>query len=108
MLIFLWGWEIGRKLVNFMHLITAIHIASLWSISPELIKEYEFHFHAYLEGLLCLYPEAKMQPAHHLSLHFSQLLHAFGPIHSWRAWVFECYNYLLQNTSTNNKFGMSI
>lgn len=108
-LIRIWGPETGRKrdmLDNFMHLITAIQIASMRSMSPALISRYQFHFHKYLEGILKLYPEAKMQPYHHISLHLGILLEAFGPVHSWRAWAFERYNYMLQNTKTNKKFGM--
>jgi hypothetical protein len=107
-LIRLWGPETGRKrdmLQNFMHLITAIQIASLRNTSPALIDSYQFHFKTYLEGILRLYPEAKMQPYHHICLHLGMLLHAFGPVHSWRAWAFERYNYMLQNTKTNHRFG---
>lgn len=94
-----------QMLVNFMHLITAMQIASMRNTSEELIRSYTFHYKKYLEGYVKLYKEAKVQPNHHLCLHLEIFLRLFGPVHSWRAWVFERFNYLLQNISTNSQFG---
>ncbi|KAI6121623.1 hypothetical protein F5141DRAFT_1061303 [Pisolithus sp. B1] len=96
---------LSQMLDNFMHLITAIHLANLRSISSQDIADYTFHMDSYLRGFAELYKEAKIQPTHHLSLHFGTLLTHFGPVHSWRAWSFERYNYVLQNIETNRKFG---
>ena len=110
-LIRLWGFDTGRKgqmLDNYMHLITAIHVANLRSISDQDIVDYTFHMDKYLRGFAGLYKEAKIQPTHHLSLHFDKFLTLFGPVHSWRAWSFERYNYTLQNIETNRKFGAKL
>jgi len=40
-----------------------------------------------------------------MGFHYEMLLRAFGPVHSWRAWAFERFNYTLQNIKTNSKFG---
>lgn len=107
-LIRLWGPENGRKremLENYMHLITALQIASMRSISDEDIDLYTFHYKSYLEGYVKLYKEASVHPNNHLCLHLAIFLHLYGPVHSWRAWVFERYNYLLQHVSTNSRFG---
>ncbi|KAH7905295.1 hypothetical protein BJ138DRAFT_973937, partial [Hygrophoropsis aurantiaca] len=107
-LIRLWGFDGGRKglmLFNFMHLVTAIHIANMRTMSPALANYYTYHCKLYLEGLLSLYKEAKIQPTHHLSLHLESLLVELGPVHSWRAWAFERFNYMLQKTKTNLRFG---
>ncbi|KAI6098651.1 hypothetical protein EDD16DRAFT_1527151 [Pisolithus croceorrhizus] len=107
-LIRLWGFDTGRKgkmLVNYIHLVTTIHWANMHTTSKSAAEEYMFHMLEYLCGLVCLYKEAKVQPTHHLALHIGNLLLVFGPMHSWRTWAFEHYNYMLQNIKTNNKFG---
>ncbi|KAI6096385.1 hypothetical protein F5141DRAFT_1220913 [Pisolithus sp. B1] len=107
-LIWLWGFDMGQKgemLVNYIHLVTAIHWANMHTTSKFAADEYMFHMLEYLRGLVQLYKEAKVQPTHHLALHIGDLLLVFGPVHSWRTWAFERYNYMLQNIKSNNKFG---
>ncbi|KAI6103707.1 hypothetical protein EDD16DRAFT_1493488, partial [Pisolithus croceorrhizus] len=107
-LIQLWGFDTGRKgemLVNYIHLVTAIHWVNMHTTSKFAADEYMFHMSEYLHGLVRLYKEAKVQPTHHLALHIGDLLLVFGPVHSWRTWAFERYNYMLQNIKSNNKFG---
>ncbi|KAI5992857.1 hypothetical protein EDC04DRAFT_2910994 [Pisolithus marmoratus] len=92
-LIRLWGFDTGRKgkmLVNYIHLVTAIHWANMHTTSKSTAEEYMFHMLEYLRGL-------------HFTL--ATCLLAFSPVHSWRTWAFERYNYMLQNIKTNNKFG---
>ncbi|KAI6154434.1 hypothetical protein EDD17DRAFT_1764866 [Pisolithus thermaeus] len=101
-------WRSGRQsqmLNNYMHLVTAVYIASLRSTSEELAGHYMYHFKSYLSGILELYKEAKVQPVHHACLHFERLLVGLGPVHSWRTWAFEHFNYMLQRTKTNMCFG---
>lgn len=90
---------------NYMHLVTAVYIASSTSTSEELASHYSHHFKNYLSGVLDLYKEAKIQPIHHACLHFERLLVGLGPVHSWRTWAFECFNYTLQRTKMNMHFG---
>jgi hypothetical protein len=107
-LIRLWGFNDGRKgemLKNFMHLITAIHIANLRTTSDDLADYFSFQYNAYLEGYKALYKESKIQPTQHLLVHFAMLLKTFGPPHAWRAWAFERFNYKLQQIKTNSRFG---
>lgn len=107
-LIRLWGNEQGRKkemLKNYMHLITALQIASPRQTTKEHGSLYTFHYTEYLKGYVELYKEASVKPNNHLCLHLEIFLRRFGPVHSWRAWVFERFNYLLQNLNTNSKFG---
>jgi len=108
-LIQIWGRSEGRQrqmLNNYMHLVTAIYIANLRSTSGELASNYTDHFKRYLLGVLDLYKEAKLQSVHHACLHFEQLLVGLGPVHSWRVWAFERFNYKLQRTKTNMRFGV--
>ncbi|KAI6027207.1 hypothetical protein EDC04DRAFT_3092014, partial [Pisolithus marmoratus] len=63
MLVRIWGHSQGRQrqmLNNYMHLVTAIYIASLRSTSEELASQYTHHFKSYLSGILELYKEAKV------------------------------------------------
>ena len=110
-LIRIWGRSEGRQrqmLNNYMHLVTAIYIANLCSTSRELASNYTDHFKHYLLGVLDLYKEAKLQSVHHACLHLEQLLVGLGPVHSWRAWAFERFNYKLQRTKTNMCFGVCL
>lgn len=96
-----------RCLDNFMHLVSAVKIANLHKITEARILEYEAHMDAYLTTLLDLFPGTSITPYQHLSLHFGDHLRRFGPVHSWRCFPFERFNYILQNFPTNEKFGGS-
>lgn len=103
-----WGGDSGRRkqmLVNYMHFITALEYANLRKTREEYIDLFTFHFKQYLEGFVQLYKEASIVPSHHLCLHLEFFLRQYGPVHSWRAWVFERFNFLLKNIKTNNRFG---
>lgn len=106
----LWGQEVPgsrRRLMldNFMHLVTAVKLASMRCMTPTRIDDYAFHMHSYLSGLLELYPNTALSPYQHLALHIPHFLEGFGPVQAWRCFSFERYNYLLQNIPTNMKFG---
>ena len=92
---------------NFMHLVSAIKLATMRKMTPSRIAQYEHHMHTYLQTLLKLYPDITITPYQHLSLHFGSLLERFGPTHAWRCFPFERYNYVMQQIPTNQKFGTS-
>lgn len=94
-----------RMLVNFLHLVSAVKLATMRNVNEEQITGYEYHMHEYLTTLLDLYPETSITPYQHLSLHFGHLLRRFGPTHAWRCFPFERYNYLMQNVPTNGHLG---
>ncbi|EIW83734.1 hypothetical protein CONPUDRAFT_150798 [Coniophora puteana RWD-64-598 SS2] len=96
-----------EMLQNFAHLVAAGKFAMKRTMTPAYIERYRFHMKSYLNGLLDphLYPGIVFAPTHHLCLHLADLLENFGPVHSWRCFPFERYNYLLQNIPTNYKFG---
>lgn len=110
-LVRLWGDKTtGRKwdmLCNYMHLIQALLIANRRkAMDAQAVGDYVRHYKLYLEGYVELYKEAPIHPNHHLCLHIAKFLRLFGPVHSWRSWVFERFNYLLQRIDTNKQFGM--
>ncbi|KAJ3963911.1 hypothetical protein EV361DRAFT_120089 [Lentinula raphanica] len=118
-LIRLWGSlpSTDRKrqmLVNFMHLVTAVRLGTMRVMTEERIQLFESHIRAYLEEMIGfgqsdrlggLYPHTSITPYQHMMLHFGTLLRRFGPVHSWRCFAFERFNYILQSTPTNQRFG---
>ena len=109
-LIWLWGCHQPRKwemLSNFMDLVTAVVFAGLWRISPAHITVFEEHMLRYLHTFKKLFKEASIVPNHHLSLHLPAFMRLFGPVHAWRSFAFERYNYMLQSINSNLTFGSS-
>lgn len=110
-LIRLWGTKPKESreyqmLENFMDLVTAVKLATMRKMTMQRIAQYETYMRRYLEKLIVLYPGANFGPYQHMSMHFGDQLHRFGPTHSWRCYPFERYNYLLQKIQTNNIWGV--
>lgn len=99
------GTRTRQMLDNFMDLVTAIKLAHMRVLTPARIAEYHTRMEAYLKGIVELYPDVAILPYHHMSLHLTSFLRNFGPVHGWRCFPFERYNYVLQKTNTNRKFG---
>jgi hypothetical protein len=113
-----WGPRGGRHklmLDNFMHLASAIIIgSSLSTINVPTAENgarkstatlYCEAYQAYLQGVLDLYPTAKIKANMHIAYHIGMLLDNYGPVHSWRAWVFERFYGIIQDLPTNMRFG---
>ncbi|KAJ3722257.1 hypothetical protein C8R42DRAFT_554482, partial [Lentinula raphanica] len=105
-----------KMLVNFMHLVTSVRLADMRATTEEQIQSYEHHYRTYVttlvgfgnkENIGGLYPHTRITPYQHMMLHFGDLLRRFGPVHSWRCFPFERFNYILQTTKTNSRFGVS-
>lgn len=94
-----------KMLTNFMDLVTAVRLATMRSMTPDRIVQYQFHMTRYLTELLELYPDVGLSPNQHSSLHYPELLERFGPTHAWRCWAIERMNFKLQEIPTNMKFG---
>ncbi|KAJ3906875.1 hypothetical protein F5879DRAFT_986962 [Lentinula edodes] len=97
-------------LVNFMHLVTAVRLADMRTMTEARIASFEEHYGKYIRGVIGedhlggLYPHTRVTPYQHMMLHFGDLLRRFGPVHSWRCFAFERFNYILQTTKTNSRF----
>ncbi|KIJ24110.1 hypothetical protein M422DRAFT_56537 [Sphaerobolus stellatus SS14] len=113
-----WGPHGGchKLLLNhFMHLVQALFIAGGLSVVIAPTTEnggqvptsefYKSEFQAYLQGIIELFPTAKVKPNTHLAFHVGDLLTRLGPVHPWRCYVFERFNGLLQNIPSNMRFG---
>ncbi|KAJ3529757.1 hypothetical protein NM688_g7809 [Phlebia brevispora] len=94
-----------QMLDNFMDLVYATKFGTARTITKEDIQQYHFYMLRYLRNIMELYPSWPLHPYHHMALHFTSFLQAFGPTTSWRCFPFERYNYLLQQIDTNCKFG---
>lgn len=106
----LWGDEpAGSRnrdcLDNFMELVSAIKLATAYTMTHDRIVEYEAHMTRYLETLLILYPDVSITPYQHLALHFGPMLRRFGPTTAWRCFNFERYNFMMRQFPTNQRFG---
>ncbi|KAG2745834.1 hypothetical protein P692DRAFT_20849864 [Suillus brevipes Sb2] len=77
---------------NFMDLIIAVRFAHMRTMTAERISQYRLHMVRYLTDMKLLYPGAHVVPS-------------VGPVHAWRCFPFERYNFLLQQIPTNMKFG---
>ncbi|KAJ3502748.1 hypothetical protein NLJ89_g8745 [Agrocybe chaxingu] len=109
-LVRLWGPEIeGTQrrgmLDNFMHLVTAVKLGSMQTVTEDRISEYTEHMFQYLDTLRDVFKGTIFTTYQHLALHFPSLLRRFGPTHAWRCFIFERFNFLLQKIPTNAKFG---
>ncbi|KAI0364056.1 hypothetical protein BV20DRAFT_957023 [Pilatotrama ljubarskyi] len=105
-LIRLWGTPQATKkdrllLDNFVHLVTAVDLATRRSMNEERAKAFDHHMLKYLQGLRDIFAH-ELVPNHHLSLHLMACLMMFGPVHGWWAYPFERYNGLLQSLNINN------
>ena len=110
-LVRLWGQHDSNEdlqaiLSNFISLVIMVRWASRRSTSLDHIEIIQSNLDYYLKSLVDLFGKSVIRPNHHLSLHITECLQAFGPVHGWWAFPFERYNGILQRKNTNNKLGM--
>lgn len=92
-------------LENFLHLVNFTNLLHRRTLNPQRISAIERENRAYLTGIQRLYPDFRLVPKHHMSLHLGPMLEAFGPVHAWRTFAFERLNQLFQNIHTNSLLG---
>ena len=100
----LWGASEQQErelLRNFVHLVTAVELATRRSVTKPQIQNYYEEMYRYLRGLRKLF-DHKLVSNHHLSLHLPECLESFGPVHGWWSFPFERYNGVLGRMNTNN------
>lgn len=106
-----WGLETGRRrdmLQNFLHLVNAIQTIGYLEVDQRDLQKADDLLKRYLEGIKELYKGSKIQANHHLALHLTVFITLFGPVHSWRSFAFERFNYMLQTLNMNMNMGRSI
>lgn len=92
---------------NYMDLATAVKLGNMREMFDERRQQFMHHALEHLRSLKVIFPGHELGPYQHLSLHFVEFLERFGPVHAWRCFPFERYNYLLQQIPTNEKWGES-
>lgn len=108
-LVFAWGLKAEdsreyRLLVNFMHMVAAVRLASMRSTNAERASKVRTHMEVYLRELLELFPGAEIQPTHHLFYgHVPDILDYMGPAHSFWCFGFKRGNGILEHTITNSR-----
>lgn len=99
--------ELEQQLLeNFLHLVSAVELASRRTMSESRASAYDQHMHAYVRGLREIFDQ-DLVPNNHLSLHLYACLVLFGPVYGWWAFPFERYIGILQSTKSNHKPGTS-
>ncbi|KAI5821817.1 hypothetical protein K523DRAFT_257841, partial [Schizophyllum commune Tattone D] len=97
-----------RVLDNYMHLVKAIRLAIAPRTPEDSILEYSDEIGQYLNALLELFPGTSITPYQHMAAHLPLFLRAHGPTHSWRCWIVERMNFVLQSVHTNHRFGEQV
>lgn len=86
-------------------LISAVIIATSRTVTPASASAYQKHMVDYINGIKRLFPSYQLHPNHHMSLHISEFLLLFGPVHSWWTFAFERLIGNLQRMPSNGKVG---
>ena len=92
---------------NFLLLVEAVITLGYWEADVHSLARADELLHSYLDGVKTLYKGAKFQPNHHLALHLTMFIALFGPVHAWRSFAYERFNFMLQSLNINGNFGMS-
>ncbi len=105
----LWGAKthddrLYQMYANFMDLVSAVKLATMRSMTSSRSAQYKEHIRCYLTGIKTLY-KCPFSPNQHIALHLDRLLRLFGPVHAWRSYPFERWNYILQSIPTNFHLG---
>jgi len=79
-----------------MSLLSAVILATSRTTSSDHIDQIQGHLLDYPNGLKQLFPDYKFHPNHHMSLHISEYIKLFGPVHAWWAFPFERVVGMLQ------------
>ncbi|KLO05603.1 hypothetical protein SCHPADRAFT_839192 [Schizopora paradoxa] len=88
---------------NFIHLVTAVKIATSRSTSESRITSYDNHIKDYVTGMVALYGSDSLRSNHHIAFHVSDDLRWFGPSPLFWAFPFERLIGKIQKIPTNKR-----
>ncbi|CAE6425148.1 unnamed protein product [Rhizoctonia solani] len=94
-----------QRLNHFLHLMLAVRVLALQSISKSNIGEFTYHYQQYLRNLKALYPHCTVVPTQHLGLHIPKFLEKFGPATRFNENPCEMFIGMLQEVPTNWRVG---
>jgi hypothetical protein len=90
---------------NFLDLVICVRWATMRAVSQTHLDIVDFHLKRYLETVVSLYSQIVIHPNNHLTMHLTECIRNFGPVHGWWSFPFERFNGILQRIKNNGKFG---
>ncbi|MBW0579653.1 hypothetical protein O181_119368 [Austropuccinia psidii MF-1] len=101
--------ELANELTkNTFHLISAINIATSWTVSIDDANAFSEHWKQFRLSNQHLFPKQKSKPNHHFADHILELFQRWGPAQSSATWGYERLIGVLAKMPTNNKICKSI
>ncbi|MBW0561872.1 hypothetical protein O181_101587 [Austropuccinia psidii MF-1] len=96
--------ELANELTkNAFHLISAINIATSWTVSIDDTTAFAEHWKNVCLANQHLFPKQKSKPNHHLADHIPELFQRWGPEQASATWGYESLIGLFAKMPTNNK-----
>ncbi|MBW0566623.1 hypothetical protein O181_106338 [Austropuccinia psidii MF-1] len=93
---------------NKFHLISAINIATSWTVSMDDTTEFSEHWKKLCLSNQPLSPKQKSKPNNHFAYHIPELFQRWGPAQASATWGYERLIGVFGKMLTNNKICMSI
>ncbi|MBW0538762.1 hypothetical protein O181_078477 [Austropuccinia psidii MF-1] len=101
--------EIANELTkNTFHLISAIKIATSWTVSMDDATAFAEHWKTSRLSNQHLFQKQKSKPNHHFSDHIPKLFQCWGPAQASATWGYEHLSGVFAKMPTNNKICTSI
>ncbi|MBW0571482.1 hypothetical protein O181_111197 [Austropuccinia psidii MF-1] len=101
--------ELANELTkNTSHLISAINIATSWTVSIDDAAAVAEHWKTFCLSNQNLFPKQKSKPNHHFGHHISKLFQRWGPAQASATRGYERLIGVFAKMPTNNKICMSI
>ncbi|MBW0482704.1 hypothetical protein O181_022419 [Austropuccinia psidii MF-1] len=101
--------ELANELTkNTFHLISAINIATSWTVSTDDENASSEHWKKFCLSNQHLFPKQKSKPNHHFSDHIPELFQRWGPEQASATWGYERLIGVFAKIPTKNKICMSI
>ncbi|MBW0487925.1 hypothetical protein O181_027640 [Austropuccinia psidii MF-1] len=88
---------------NTFHLISAINIATGWTVSMNDATAFAAHWKEFRLSNQHLFPKQKSKPKHHFADHIPELFQSWGPAQASATWGYECLIGVFAKMPTNNK-----
>ncbi|MBW0567867.1 hypothetical protein O181_107582 [Austropuccinia psidii MF-1] len=93
---------------NTFHLISAINIATSWTVSTDDANKFSEHLKKFCLSNQHLLSKQKSKPNHHFADHIPKLFQGWGPAQASATWGYECLIGVFAKIPTNNKICTSI
>ncbi|MBW0578641.1 hypothetical protein O181_118356 [Austropuccinia psidii MF-1] len=101
--------EIANELTqNTFHLISAINIATSWTVSIDDATAFAEHWKIFCLSNNHLFPKHKRKPNHHFADHIPELFQRWGPGQASATWGYEHFIGVFSKMPTNNKICVTI